>query len=287
MKSTQDSSQSSSKGFKQPPRPSPKRIPKFRASPVVCEEVDPPRASRSLISAKKAPGPNEDNALKSSKLQNALNTATDKLGISNMQIDLPASATRDSSVPPPTLDAATTVSSPLSSLDDSGLGSGQEVVPIITSEDIPVYRVKSRPAVCPVCNQPVDKSYLKEFSKVNERMSLRQQTQFCKAHKERSAESEWAERGYPEIDWQQLDTRITRYYTFMDDILSRRKFSFYRNAFEDSLKSRKKKTLQETMMGGDEVEGMSPGYYGGRGAKVMYGFDSLQTRTPCHTIPPR
>lgn len=226
--------------------------------------------------AKNSPVPTEDNATKSSKLQNALNTATDKLGISKMQIDLPASARHDSSAPPTTLDADTTVSSPLSSLDDSSFGSGQEGVPIITSEDIPVYKAKSRPAVCPMCMQPVDKSFLEEFSKVDTRMSLRQQTQFCKAHKERSAESEWAERGYPEIDWQQLDTRITTHYTFMDEILSRRRFSFYRNAFEDSLKSGKHRTLQETLMGGDEVEGMSPGYYGGRGAKVMYGSHFLR-----------
>lgn len=102
-------------------------------------------------------------------------------------------------------------------------------------------------------------------------MSLRQQAQFCKAHKERSAESEWTERGYPIIDWQQLDARIANFHTSMDDILSTRKSSFYRNAFEDTLKSGKNKTIQECLIGGDEIEGMSPGYYGGRGAKVMYG----------------
>lgn len=237
--------------------------------------------------AKNSSVPTEDNGVKSSMLQNAMNTATDKLGISTMQSEPPASARFDSSAPPTTLDAATTISSPLSSLDDSSLGSGQEGVPIITSEDIPVYEAKSRPAVCPMCKQPVDKSFLEEFSKVDTRMSLRQQTQFCKAHKERSAESEWAERGYPEIDWQQFDIRITKYYTFIDEILSRRTFSFYRNAFEDSLKSGKHRTLQETLMGGDEVEGMSPGYYGGRGAKVMYGSRSLWTHIPCHTVPLR
>lgn len=99
-------------------------------------------------------------------------------------------------------------------------------------------------------------------------MSLRQQAQFCMSHKERSAESEWVERGYPEIDWQQLDTRIAKYYTLMDDILSQRKLSFYRNAFEDSLKSGKNRTLQECLLKG-EIDTTSPGYYGGRGAKVM------------------
>ena len=132
-----------------------------------------------------------------------------------------------------------------------------------------------------MCKQPVDRLYLEEFCKIDTRMSLRQQSQFCKAHKERSARSEWEERGYPEIDWLQLDARITKFHSFMDDVLLRRKSSFYRNAFEDTLKSGKNKTLQESLMGGDEIEGTCPGYYGGRGAKMMYGSHFLQTHTSC------
>lgn len=282
--STQQSSQSSPKSFKQPPRPSPKRVPKFRASPVICEERDPPRATRSPAPVEEPAVLAEANALKSSELQNAFKSATNKLGISDVQINLPRPEIRDSSAPPISLDAATTKSSPLSSLDDSTLGSSLEGVPIITSGDIPDYDAKPRPAVCPMCKQPVDQSYLEEFTKVGTRMSLRQQAQFCKAHKEQSAESEWAERGYPKIDWLQLDARIGKLHTSMDDILSRRNFSFYRNVFEDSLKSGKKKRIQESLMAGEEIEGTSPGYYGGRGAKVMYGSCFLQSPTSRHTM---
>ena len=273
VKSTQESSQSSSKSFKQPKRLSPKKVPKFRASPVVCE--DPPRATRSSALVEVMPAPRQYKALKSFKFQNALKTATEKLGVSNTQLIASPPATHGSSAPSITLDAASTVSSPLSSLEDSTLDSSQEGAPIITSGDIAIYSAPSRPAVCPMCKQPVDESFWEEFSKVDTRMSLRQQGEFCKAHKERSAESEWTERGYPEIDWQQLDTRITKHHPVMDDILSRRRFSFYRNAFEDILKRGKNKTLQETLMEGDDIESMSPGYYGGRGAKVMYGSSFL------------
>ncbi len=195
-----------------------------------------------------------------------------------MHINVPPSVTLDSSAPPTSLDVASTVSSPLSSLDDSPLGFSQESFPVITSEDLPIHTAESPPAVCPMCKQPVDQSYLEAFTKVGTRMSLRQQSQFCKAHKEGSAESEWAERGYPSIDWQQLDNRITGFHTSVDDILSRRNFSFYRNAFEDSLKGGTNKTIQESLMA-DEIEGTSPGYYGGRGAKVMYGSCFLLTPT--------
>ena len=270
VKSTQESSQSSSKIFKQPLRPSPKKVPKFRAGPVMCETLDPLRATAYPVPAEKSHVLAEDNELRSTNLQNAVTTATDKLGMPTVQFKLPPLATPDLSALSASLDVTSTASSPLSSLDGSTLCSSQEGVPIITSEDIQVYSAAVQPAVCPMCKQPVDPSYLEAVTKVGMRMSLRQQAQFCKAHKERSAESEWAERGYPEIDWPQLDTRLTRYHTFVDDILSRRKFSFYRNVFEDSLRSGKNKTLHESLIGG-EIEGTSPGYYGGRGAKVMYG----------------
>ena len=228
----------------------------------------------------------EADALKSSGLQDALNTVTNKLGLSERQFDLIPSGPPDSSAPPRSFDAATTVSSPLSSLDDSTPGSSHDV-PIITSEDLPNFEAKPRPTVCPMCKQPVNQSYLEQFTEVGKRMSLRQQSEFCKAHKERTAESEWAERKYPKIDWHQLDARIVKFHGLMDDILSRRKSSFYRNVFEDSLKSGKSRTIQERLTRGDEIEGMSPGYYGGRGAKLMY--DSTFPPTfPCrHTILPR
>lgn len=282
FKSTQESSQSSSKSFKQPPRPSPKRVPKFKASSMIYKTLDPLLPSRSSAPAKRSQVHTEDNALRSFDLQNAVTIARDKLGVSEKQTKLPPSPARDMSAPSTSLDTATTVSSPLSSLDSSILCHSPEDVPVITSEDIPVYTAENRPAVCPMCKQPVDRSYLEAFSTVGMRMSLRKQAQFCTAHKERSAESEWEKRGYPEIDWQQLDTRITNFHSFMDEILSRRRFSFYRNSFEDYLKSRKNKTLQESLMGGDEIEGTSPGYYGGRGAKVMYGCSFFQTHTSGH-----
>lgn len=274
--STQESSQNSSKDFKQPLRLSPNKGLKFRAVPVTCEEVAAPRATRASAPAKKPLLVADVNAFKSSELKNAIKTVTDKLGISDMQMKPSPWPLGDSSAPPTSLDAATTTSSPLSSLDDFAFDSDQEGIPIIRSEDIPCYNPVLQPSTCPMCQQPVDKAYLEQFTKIGTRMSLRQQAQFCKAHKERSAESEWTERGYPNIDWQQLDARIANFHTSMDDVLSRRKFSFYRNAYEDSLKSGKNKTIQKSLMGGDEIEGTSPGYYGGRGAKVMYGSCFLQ-----------
>ena len=117
-------------------------------------------------------------------------------------------------------------------------------------------------------------------------MSLRQQAQFCKAHKEQTAKSDWKERGYPNIDWEHLDRRLKNFHDAIDDTLSKRKQSFYRNAFEDSLKSGKNKTVQESLIRGDEIEGESPGYYGGRGAKLMYGSCLLESLAFRHILLP-
>lgn len=280
-KSTQESSQTSSKDFKQPPRLPPQKGPQSRAIPVTCEEVAAPSVTKASAPAKKPLLVADANAFKSSDLQSAFKNVTDKLGIPEMQMNPSLSAGGDSSAPPTSLDAATTMSSPLSSLDDLPSDFSQEDIPVIRSADIPICDPILRPSTCPMCKQPVDKAYLEQHTKVGTRMTLRQQAQFCKAHKERTAESEWAERRFPNIHWDELDARIVEFHTAMDDILSRRKPSFYGNAFEDSLKSGKNKTVQESLMRGDEIEETSPGYYGGRGAKVMYGRCFLQTLT-CH-----
>ena len=277
IKNTRESSQNSPRTLKLPPRLSPKKVPKARKSSLICDETDLARSMRSSAPTERTVN-TDVHALRPSELQNALDTATDKLGISDMLVNPQPPAMHDSSAPPTSLDAATTASSPLSSLDDSTIGLNQEDVPIITSGDISIYSAEPRSTVCPMCKQPVDQSYLEGFTKAGTRMSLRQQAQFCKAHKERSTESEWVERGYPRIDWELLDARIAKSHASLDDILSRRRLSFYRNAFEDSLKGGKIRTIQESMMGG-ETEGMTPGYYGGRGAKVMYGAIFLRSPT--------
>ena len=97
---------------------------------------------------------------------------------------------------------------------------------------------------------------------------MREQTRFCKAHRIRSAETEWEENGYPTIDWLQFDGRIARFHADLDNILRGRRPSFYRNKFEESLKSNKNRTVQKRFMDSG-LEAPELGYYGSRGAKLM------------------
>ena len=121
---------------------------------------------------------------------------------------------------------------------------------------------------CPVCKEKIDLDFLDEFAKGN-RLTVRQQTQFCRAHKRHTATMVWEENHYPKIDWHRLDERLKNYHGAIDEILQGRKVSFYRNAFEDFINSRKERTLRKNLMDGNEIEDLTPGYYGSRGAKIM------------------
>ena len=124
-------------------------------------------------------------------------------------------------------------------------------------------------AVCPVCKEPVDCAFLEEFDR-GKRLRSRDQLRFCKAHRARSARSEWSAKGYPDIDWQHFDRRMEKYHPMIDSILKGTRSSYYRNAFEQRINSKKFRTMKEAYQDSESMEGLSPGYYGSKGARAMY-----------------
>lgn len=138
-------------------------------------------------------------------------------------------------------------------------------------ENLEYVRKDSATAVCPVCKDQVDRDFLEEFNN-GKRLRSRQQFRFCKAHKARSARSEWAARGFPEIDWSNFDRRLQKYHPIIDDIVKGTRSSFYRNAAEDRMNQMKVMTVQHMWDDTAGVDGVSSGYYGSRGARVMYVF---------------
>jgi len=158
---------------------------------------------------------------------------------------LPSSTVTASSQPPQSSDNVT-VSSGLSSPPDSPSS-----------------------ARCPLCKGVVNKAFLYEVTG-GKRLRIREQAAFCKAHQMKNANIQWKERGYPDVDWRGLDQRIGNYHPVLDDILQGRRLSYYRTAFEDSLNKGMNRTLRQTMMQGGSSEALSPGYYGSRGARVMF-----------------
>jgi hypothetical protein len=46
-------------------------------------------------------------------------------------------------------------------------------------------------------------------------MNIRTQVKFCRVHKKNSAQNEWIENGYPTIDWNGLDARLTEHHSYI------------------------------------------------------------------------
>ena len=178
---------------------------------------------------------------------------------------IPASSTTDSSLLSTSNEAASSSSlsdPPDSPGEDCSNGDIQQVAAPEVPNDEPTA------ALCPVCKVPVDRAFLEEFNN-GKPLRARQQTYFCKAHKIRTAEQEWIEKGYPKIDWAKLDRRLEKLHPLIEDILAEKKPSYYRNAFEDRISKGQMKTLKATLFDGATMEGVLPGYYGSRGARAM------------------
>lgn len=116
-------------------------------------------------------------------------------------------------------------------------------------------------ASCPMCDEPVDKQWLGEFSK-NKRMSIARQAKFCHLHKKRSAKETYAAKGYPEIDWGVLESRIAGQHDFLESLING-EASHYGNAHQESINAGKNRTLLKT------EDYPTPGYYGLHGMSVM------------------
>lgn len=168
---------------------------------------------------------------------------------------------------PPELSAT---DSPFPSIDDASSSSALSTPPSSPGVELLEYlRKDSATAVCPVCKDQVDREFLEEFNN-GKRLRSRQQLRFCRAHKARSARSEWTAKGFPEIDWSNFDQRLQEYHPIIDDIVKGTRSSFYRNAAEDRMNQSKAITVQHMWDDTAGVDGVSFGYYGSRGARLMY-----------------
>lgn len=123
-------------------------------------------------------------------------------------------------------------------------------------------------AKCPLCGTVVDKLWYEEITG-GRRLTMRQQAAFCRDHKVKSAHEQWRRRGFPDIDWSHFDQRLESYHPQIEEMLRSDKSSFYRNVFEDTVRAGKTRTLKQAMLQGADVEDMTPGYYGSRGAKMV------------------
>ena len=249
------------------PAKSSREQPTFR-TPDVIDIASPPRATRSFTSFRQPPlSLPETDDVGTGDMQGLLENLKSKQYLPSK---VSASSTTDSSLLSISNEAAS--SSSLSDPPDSprvdySNGDTQIAAPKVPNDE-------PAAALCPVCKVPVDRTFLEEFNN-GKPLRARQQTYFCKAHKIRTAEQEWKEKGYPKIDWANFDKRLETLNPLIEDILAEKKPSFYRNAFEDRISKGQMKTLKATLFDSATMEGVLPGYYGSRGARAMYVFSRI------------
>ncbi|KAL1852117.1 hypothetical protein Daus18300_012264 [Diaporthe australafricana] len=116
-------------------------------------------------------------------------------------------------------------------------------------------------APCPMCDEPVDKQWLSEYSK-GQRMSISRQAKFCHLHKKRSARVLWEAKGYPKVDWGQLEARIESHRGFLESLINGAA-SHFGERLREKIRTGENRTLFTT----DDYP--IPGYYGLRGMSAM------------------
>lgn len=157
-----------------------------------------------------------------------------------------------------------------SMLSDLAAGSQLEASETSCLEDIsfqisPLSPEIEPEAACPMCGESVDGIFLRSYNG-GKRMNISTQTKFCRAHKKKSARNEWAEKGYPVIDWSDLDTRLAQHHSYLKTLLDGAS-SYYRNILAEQVKSGKDRTLLQAVS--NSRNSLTPGYYGSRGFRAM------------------
>ncbi|KAH8788573.1 RTC4-like domain-containing protein [Diaporthe sp. PMI_573] len=116
-------------------------------------------------------------------------------------------------------------------------------------------------APCPMCDEPVDKQWLDEYSK-GQRMSIARQAKFCHQHKKRTARELWKTKGYPSVDWEHLETRIGAHQPYLESLINGAT-----SHFGERLREKIRTGRNRTLFTMDEYP--VPGYYGLRGMSAM------------------
>ena len=156
----------------------------------------------------------------------------------------------------------------LSSLSSAPSSPGVEE---IQNFDLPAAQPYCPTIECSICGHNVDLFLKQEFEDEfapGKHMSYKWQQRFCRFHKQHDARQVWKERGYPDIDWDDLEKRMLRFNAHLERVIDGTKSSHYRRELAERLKGRPKTTLQ-AVTAKDTKSGVQVGYYGPRGDKVM------------------
>ncbi|OAP63446.1 hypothetical protein AYL99_02673 [Fonsecaea erecta] len=154
----------------------------------------------------------------------------------------------------------------------SSLSSVDEVFLVLHENEFSAeHGSRSAGVRCPVCQQTIYDSVSVFIPENLRTMPFKQQQKFCTDHRLKEARKQWEERGYPKLDWAELETfRIPKKTPQLKRVLSRTRPSYYRDQFDAMIKEARgnRKAIRSYLN-----EGLSdiakPGYYGPKGTRIM------------------
>ncbi|KAG9896119.1 hypothetical protein KCU94_g10992, partial [Aureobasidium melanogenum] len=123
---------------------------------------------------------------------------------------------------------------------------------------------------CPICGEKIEQEFWDKFQDeiCHRRMNLRLQERFCQAHKARTADDVWQDRGYPSINWSALQSRLRAHHAHIHAILDGNYESPYYKQHAKLVSQSKGRSAGSAAASG-RFTGLRAGYYGTKGEKIM------------------
>lgn len=125
---------------------------------------------------------------------------------------------------------------------------------------------------CPVCKRILLKSSTNFTTSTLRVLPLSKQQKFCYDHRIQDAKRKWAEKGYPDINFDALGSSSTlrKHIRTLPSIIQRKKTSHYLTALDEAISAAKgNQTTIERYFNLTAITTIHNGYYGPRGAKVI------------------
>ncbi|KAK5957456.1 hypothetical protein OHC33_001831 [Knufia fluminis] len=126
--------------------------------------------------------------------------------------------------------------------------------------------------LCPMCKRSLLKADLDLPSSDLSKLPLSKQQKFCFDHRIQDAKRTWAEKGYPEINFDDLgsSSRLRKHIKSLPSIIQRKKTSHYLTVLDDAISAAKgNQTAIKRYFDVTAVTTIHNGYYGPHGAKVI------------------
>ncbi|KAJ6264607.1 hypothetical protein Dda_0756 [Drechslerella dactyloides] len=148
--------------------------------------------------------------------------------------------------------------------------------PIDLDDDAPAKPKKSKKAkrkgeyLCPMCDEEVSKALYESYMPdLPNKLALKRKLHM--SHKLEKAHAKKKQLDIPDIDWDEVESRCTKYLPYLEDIIARKTPSHYRDVSERFFKKKRTngKSKTELIFDSGNWEKEYPGYYGSRGRDIM------------------